>query len=143
MQVQETLNKAYLKASNVFAEHESMTDDEAINGLLDLIGQFRNDFNKLFIDLENVSDTLSFTLSENINKKELIIIRETLLPLYILSKKLSKSFTKQPKFRIGLKTVLSDFDVYISDFREFLDDLNKRINPNPEIDNLLKEISDC
>lgn len=139
---QEKLNEVYSKTSNVFAEQEAKNYEEEVNTFLDFISECREGFLAINRDYEELLESFSAELAGVFSKKELIILRERATPLYTLSKKLIKTTNSNSGCRMGLKTVLNDFQLNVADLHEILRDIEKRLHENKDINSLLSEIAD-
>lgn len=139
---QEKLNEVYSKTSNIFAEQEAKNYEEQVNTFLDFLNECREGFLVINLDYEELLESFSMELAGVSSKKELIILREKATPLHLLSKKLIKTTNSNSACKIGLKTVLNDFQLNVECLHEILVDIEKRLNENKEINSLLSEIAD-
>jgi len=120
----------------VFAEKET----ENIDDVLDQINDYRNDLKGLFLNYDKLITVLEDCLPKmKDNKTELVSAQILLGFLHDISTKLYNAFkNSSPKIRNGLKTSLENFEMYLSDFKAFFEDMKKMTKPNTEIENLLK-----
>ncbi len=137
----EQINQVYSTTSYVFAEQEAKNYEEEVNDFLDLVREFRDGLGTINNDFEQVLDSFSNEISKTSSVKELIILRETVSPLFTLAKKLFKTIHSQSNYRVALKSVLETFQQNIDDLNEMLIDIDKRLTKNKKIDNILSDIS--
>lgn len=137
---QEKLNSIYSKTSNAFAEQEAKSYDDEVNNFLDFLNECKESLTIINGDYEEFLDSFANELAQTKSKKDLILLRERALPLYNISKKLIKTTTSNTSYRIGLKTILADFQMYVEDLQELLSDVEKKLNDNKKINDLLGEI---
>ena len=137
----EQINEIYSTTSKVFAEQEAKNYEEEVNDFLDFVREVSNSLNKINNEFGKVLDSFSLEIAQTNTIKDLILLRETVIPLFTISKKLFKTIHSKNDYRIALKTDLEPFQDNIKDLNEMLIDIEKRLTKNKSIENLLNDIS--
>ncbi|WP_281681725.1 hypothetical protein [Zunongwangia profunda] len=137
----EKIDGVYYHSSDVFAEKEAKSYEDNVNSFLDLVNEMREQLSEIISDYDEALNALSEELAKTQKPKELILIRENISPLYEMSKKIIRSFSSEVKYKIALKSVLENFQECTDDLGEIIQDIQKKLSKNKQIEDVLGEIS--
>ena len=128
------INKLYYSATVIYAE---ASEQEWIDNLLDGINAHK-------IELQTLNDLFEETLndvygeaSKLSSKKDYIIYKEILQPLYDISEKLYHQASHH-SWKGCFNTEMNDFSILKEDLHELLIDLEKTIKENKKSEQLLR-----
>lgn len=139
--VEKKLTNVHLKASRIYADQKEIeSHEEAVNKFLDDINKVKAELRKLFPSYEEAIESAYESLKGEVSKRDLVYLWEMVDPVFSVSNRLFKTMSSG-----ALKECFVDenkiFKTLISDLKELREDLDKKINGNPEIESLLDEIS--
>lgn len=132
-----SINELFLNTSTTLAEQQVKDEESTATSSLE---DNREALTIIFNGYEMLREKLSVSLTEIPAKKDLMVLKDHLKPLYEVLQKEYKILASDKKLKKLLKSEIENLKVCISDLKEFLEDIEKRINPHPKIEKLLNEI---
>jgi hypothetical protein len=131
LETNEVINNLYQDSFNLRNDaNDKLNQEEKINSVLDFINECKLKIETIKSDVEHITEILWEKFNEiDGSSKEIL---EDLKLSYQSLKDYINIFEKKPIFKEALNNSIIEFNNKLDDFKEIIDDLNKKLHIYPE-----------
>lgn len=135
-------NQMFLKTSEIFAQQSMLSEEDAVNIWLDKVNVVKANLEILYSEFDPYLEKALLEISKDLGKEELIVRNEFMNNLKRSISKLISTIEKKPKTNASLLSDKTILRVFFNDLHEITRDVDRRIEPSSEVDQLLSELPD-